>query len=61
MRLRKKKGDRMIKIASSSRIEIWGDYYINDPSKRAEGDREAVIVQIEHAEGCNYMVEVLRV
>ena len=51
----------MKKTDVNSAIEVWSDHYINHPGERAEGDREAVIVQIEHAEGCNYMVEVLRV
>lgn len=50
----------MKKTDSNSAIEIWSDCYINNPGTRVETDREAVIVQIEHAEGCNYMVEVVR-
>ena len=51
----------MKKTYVNSAIEVWDDYYINHPEDRVEDDREAVIVQIEHAGGCNYMVEVLRV
>lgn len=43
-----------------STIEIWSDHYINHRDDRNENDREAVIVQIEHAVGCNYIVEVVR-
>ena len=50
----------MKKTYVNSAIEVWGDYYINHPEDRVEDDREAVLVQIEHAEGCNYMVEVVR-
>ena len=43
-----------------STIEIWSDHYINHREDRNEDDREAVILQIEHADGCNYIVEVVR-
>lgn len=49
----------MIKTREDSRIEIWGADYINQISKRNDIDKTAVVIQAEHAEGDNYIVEVI--
>lgn len=49
----------MVKTREDSRIEIWCDNYINKISVRHLIDKNAVIIQAEHAEGNNYIVEVI--
>lgn len=56
-----KDGDVSVKKSDFySTLEIWSDHYINHREDRNEDDREAVILQIEHADGCNYIVEGVR-
>ena len=52
----------MKKTNPKSSLEIWSARYIMiaDPELRDEEDKEAVIIQIEHATGDDYLVEVLR-
>lgn len=49
----------MIKINDDSRIEIWSDYYINNPDKRNEKDNKSTIIQIEYSRCNDYIVEIL--
>lgn len=48
----------MKKSSQDSHFEVWSHDYINKPSNREKQDREAVILQIEHGNGNNYMVEI---
>lgn len=51
----------MIKTNPRSSLEIWGEGYImKDPKLREPEDREAEIIQLEHAHRDDYLVEVLR-
>ena len=52
----------MIKTNPRSSLEIWSARYIMiaEPELRDEEDKEAVIIQMEHANGDDYLVEVLR-
>ena len=49
----------MIPICSKSRIEIWSADYIDQIEKRIEKDKTARIVQIEHGNNNDYIVEVI--
>lgn len=50
----------MVPIYGNSRIEIWGGRYINNyNNRRTEKDKNARIVQIEHGDGDDYIVEIL--
>ena len=49
----------MIPICSKSRIEIWSSDYIDQIEKRIEKDKNARIVQIEHGNNNDYIVEVV--
>ena len=50
----------MVPIYDNSRIEIWCGRYINDyQNRRTEADKNARIVQIEHSDGDDYIVEIL--
>ena len=51
----------MIKQKFESTLEIWSARYImTEPELRDEEDKKAMIIQIEHATGDDYLVEVLR-
>jgi len=51
----------MVKIFKKSTIEVWCTDYINNPKKRAEKDKDAVVVQLEASSTAkNYIVEVMR-
>lgn len=43
-----------------STIEIWRKDYINDLWRRTDKDKDAEIVQIEHAYDDLFMVEIVR-
>ena len=43
-----------------STIEIWRKDYINDLWRRTDEDKDAEIVQIEHAYDDLFMVEIVR-
>lgn len=47
----------MMPISNYSRIEIWSADYIN--GKRHDEDKNARIVQIEHGNNNDYIVEVV--
>lgn len=50
----------MTKTRPNSRIEIWGNQYINYPEHREGKDQKAVIVQIERGGADkDYIVEVI--
>ena len=50
----------MVAIYDNSRIEIWCAKYINNPNyMRSETDKNARIVQIEHGNNDDYIVEVI--
>ena len=49
----------MTPICSKSRIEIWSADYIDRIEKRIEKDKTARIVQIEHGNNNDYIVEVI--
>ena len=50
----------MVAIYDNSRIEIWCGKYINNFNNiRSEADKNARIVQIEHGNGDDYIVEVI--
>lgn len=49
----------MIRSRTDSKIEIWGRNYINNPYKRTASDMNKEIVQIEHANNNDYIVEVI--
>lgn len=50
----------MISIRKDSRIEVWRATYINnDKDCREAEDKNAKIVQIEHGDGDDYIVEVV--
>lgn len=49
----------MIKRFKNSKIAIWSDRYINNPEKRREEDKKAVIYQIESVgDSVSFIVEV---
>ena len=51
----------MIKQKFESTLEIWSAGYImKDPELREDEDTKVMIIQIEHAHGDDYLVEVLR-
>lgn len=50
----------MLPICSNSRIEIWGADYINGTRiKRHDEDKNVRIVQVEHGNDNDYIVEVI--
>ena len=49
----------MIKSRRESKIEVWSSTYINNPYKRTASDMNKEIIQIEHGENGNYIVEVI--
>lgn len=49
----------MFKSRASSRIEVWKADYIDFLDRRSVRDRHTTIVQIEHATGKDYIVEVV--
>lgn len=48
----------MIRRRIDSKIEIWGQSYINNRFQRTAEDRDLEIEQIEPCGGCDYIVEV---
>lgn len=48
----------MIRRRIDSKIEIWGQDYINNKPIRTEADRNLEIEQIEPCGGCDFIVEV---
>ena len=52
----------MMKTNPNSRLEVWGSKYINEPRRRQDKDKCAVIIQIEPTpDPDGFMVEVLDV
>lgn len=49
----------MRKTRDDSRIEIWCTNYINKRDARHIIDKDATIIQIEHAHEDDYIVEVI--
>lgn len=49
----------MIKTREDSRIEVWSDQYINNPTHRKDEDRDMVIIQMEYVESGNFIVEII--
>ena len=50
----------MRKTREDSRIEVWGEDYVNFPGRRQGKDASATIVQIEPGgDPAQYMVEVV--
>lgn len=49
----------MIKTREDSRIEVWSDQYINNPTRRKDDDRDMVIIQMEYVESGNFIVEII--
>ena len=49
----------MVRTFENSRIRVWESYLVNNPHQRDYCDRNVVIVQIEHAGGDDYMVEIV--
>ena len=49
----------MVRTCENSRIRIWESYLVNNPRQRDYCDRNVAIVQIEHAGGDDYMVEIV--
>ena len=49
----------MIRTCENSRIRVWESYLVNNPRQRDYCDRNVEIVQIEHADGDDYMVEIV--
>lgn len=49
----------MRKLYPNSRIKIWDSDLINNTDRRQEADKNVDIVQIEHADGDDYIVEIV--
>ena len=49
----------MIRTRNDSRIEIWGSMYINKVMTRTDDDDNAVVIQAEHADNDNFIVEIV--
>ena len=49
----------MIAQYLTSRLEIWGANYINNPKIREEKDKNARVVQIEPSGAQGFLVEVI--
>lgn len=49
----------MIKTREDSRIEVWSDQYINNPTHRKDEDRDVAIIQMEYVESGNFIVEII--
>lgn len=49
----------MVKTFENSRIRVWESYLVNNPRQRDYCDRNVAIVQIEHAGGDDYIVEIV--
>lgn len=49
----------MVQTCANSRIRIWESYLVNNPRQRDSCDWNVTIVQIEHAGGDDYMVEIV--
>lgn len=49
----------MLKTREDSRIKVWSDQYINNPTHRKDEDRDMVIIQMEYVESGNFIVEII--
>lgn len=49
----------MVKTREDSRIEVWSDQYINNPTHRKDEDRDVAIIQMEYVESGNFIVEII--
>ena len=50
----------MKKTREESVLEVWGSEYINATKERFDIDKDAVVIKIEHGNGNDYIVEVVR-